>query len=76
MTVESDKCVLAGLCVQTAPDVFDQRERDGVVVLLAEYPSDDLGEAVEDAVLFCPARAIQLDAWGLLFSPLGRWFIS
>jgi len=62
VTIEPGRCVSAGLCVQTAPTVFDQREHDGVVMLLAEHPSDDLSEDVEDAVLLCPARAIQLNA--------------
>ncbi len=34
VTVDKDKCCGAGTCVLVAPDVFDQRDDDGVVVLL------------------------------------------
>ncbi|MFI1016403.1 ferredoxin [Streptomyces sp. NPDC020965] len=61
VTIEPGKCVSAGLCVQTAPDVFDQREDDGVVILLTEHPPGDLSTDIKDAVLLCPAGAIQLD---------------
>jgi ferredoxin len=59
--IESDKCVAAGQCVLSAPDVFDQREDDGVVILLAENPAGDLADDVRDAVMLCPARAIRLE---------------
>lgn len=59
VTVEEDKCVACGQCVLIAPDVFDQREEDGIVVLLAEAPGPDLHEAVRESVLACPAAAIQ-----------------
>ena len=41
VTVEQDKCVAAGQCVLHASEVFDQRDDDGVVVLLNENPSAD-----------------------------------
>jgi ferredoxin len=59
--IESDKCVAAGQCVLSAPDVFDQREDDGVVILLAENPAGHLADDVRDAVMLCPARAIRLE---------------
>ena len=40
--VDRDKCVSAGNCVAHAPDVFDQDEDDGSVVLLDDDPSPDL----------------------------------
>ena len=36
VAVDQDKCCGAGKCVLLAPEVFDQREDDGVVVLLDE----------------------------------------
>ncbi|MFE3946199.1 ferredoxin, partial [Streptomyces sp. NPDC059118] len=33
VTVDQNKCVASGQCVLSAPDVFDQREEDGIVVL-------------------------------------------
>ena len=40
MRVELDepKCVASGQCVMASPEVFDQREDDGVAILLAEEP--------------------------------------
>jgi ferredoxin len=60
VAVEQDKCVGAGQCVLLAPDVFDQRDEDGSVVLLAENPPAELHEDVREAARVCPALAIQL----------------
>lgn len=60
VSVEADKCVAAGQCVLLAPDVFDQREEDGVVVLLDETPGPEHHHAVREAALVCPAAAIHL----------------
>jgi len=60
VTVDVGKCVAAGQCVVIAPEVFDQREEDGVVVLLTETPAPALHEAAREAALVCPAAAIAL----------------
>ncbi|EKX66861.1 ferredoxin [Streptomyces ipomoeae] len=62
MRVEVDvpKCVASGQCVMLAPDVFDQREEDGTVVLLDEAPSNELHDAVRESATVCPAAAIRL----------------
>ncbi|GAA1305767.1 hypothetical protein GCM10009647_024660 [Streptomyces sanglieri] len=36
--IDQDKCVGAGQCVLVAPEVFGQRDEDGVAVLLTEDP--------------------------------------
>ncbi|GAA0643502.1 ferredoxin [Kutzneria viridogrisea] len=59
--IDQDKCVGAGQCVLAAPDVFDQRDEDGIVVLLQEYPPAELHEDVRQAARICPALAIELD---------------
>ncbi len=56
--VEQDRCIGAGNCVLTAPGVFDQREEDGLVVLLQEYPPASESEAIDEAEILCPGRAI------------------
>ncbi|MEU4703775.1 ferredoxin [Nonomuraea dietziae] len=56
---DQDRCVAAGQCVLSAPDVFDQREEDGVVMLRDPTPHPDLHDAVRDAVALCPAAAIR-----------------
>ncbi|RDG39007.1 ferredoxin [Streptomyces corynorhini] len=62
MRVELDepKCVAAGQCVMAAPDVFDQRDEDGVAVVLNEHPGAELHEEVREAAAICPAAAIRL----------------
>jgi ferredoxin len=44
VTVEQDKCVSSGQCVLNASDVFDQRDDDGVVMLLVAHPGVELAE--------------------------------
>ncbi|MEV0035785.1 ferredoxin [Streptomyces sp. NPDC056909] len=61
VTVDQEKCVGAGQCVMLAPDVFDQRDEDGVVVLLTETPAAELHADVRMAAQVCPALAIDLD---------------
>jgi ferredoxin len=56
-----DKCVAAGQCAMFAPDVFDQREEDGVVVVLEESPDVSRGSDVYLAASACPARAIDIE---------------
>ncbi|RSM53325.1 ferredoxin [Actinoplanes sp. ATCC 53533] len=60
VTVATDKCVAAGQCVLLAPQVFDQREEDGVVVLLDETPRPELHDAVRESAMVCPAAAIHV----------------
>jgi ferredoxin len=60
ITVDEDKCCAAGQCVLAAPDVFDQRDDDGVVVLLDPSPPSELHQAARDAAALCPAAAILL----------------
>ncbi|MGV9382774.1 ferredoxin [Nonomuraea sp. NPDC003707] len=60
VSVEADKCVAAGQCVLLAPEVFDQREEDGVVILLDETPAAEHHDAVREAAMVCPAAAIHL----------------
>ena len=61
VTVDQDKCVSSGMCVMNAPDVFDQRDDDGVVVLLIETPSPDQAKNTRDAAAACPALAIHIE---------------
>ncbi|MEV7930817.1 ferredoxin [Kitasatospora sp. NPDC086801] len=56
--VDQHKCVASGQCVLTAPEVFDQREEDGIVVLLTETPPDHLMDDIRQAAVLCPAQAI------------------
>ena len=61
ISVDQEKCCGAGQCVLLAPEVFDQREEDGVVVLLDPEPAESLHDTVREAVAVCPASAITAD---------------
>ncbi|MEU6200737.1 ferredoxin [Streptomyces sp. NPDC047061] len=58
--IDESKCVAAGQCVSAAMDVFDQREEDGIVVVLNENPPAELADAVREAAAVCPALAIRI----------------
>ncbi|MGS2648219.1 4Fe-4S domain-containing protein [Streptosporangium sp. LJ11] len=60
VTVDEDKCCGAGQCVLIAPEVFDQRDDDGIVVLLEPEPGADRHTLVREAAAVCPAAAIAL----------------
>ncbi|MFI8993160.1 ferredoxin [Streptomyces sp. NPDC053542] len=62
ITLDTDKCCAAGQCVLVAPEVFDQRDEDGIVVLLDAQPPAEQHAAVREAAAICPAAAIQVDA--------------
>ncbi|MGW1836419.1 ferredoxin [Streptomyces sp. NPDC002067] len=60
ITIDEDKCCGAGQCVLVAPEVFDQRDEDGIVVLLDRAPSQEQFENVREAAAVCPAAAIEV----------------
>ena len=60
VAVDQDRCIAAGQCVAAAPDVFDQRDEDGVVVLLKATPDAGEEDDVRQAAAVCPALAIQV----------------
>jgi ferredoxin len=59
--VDQNKCVASGQCVLSAPEVFDQRAEDGIVVLRTETPPEGLADDVRQAVALCPAQAIWVE---------------
>lgn len=61
ISIEQDRCVAAGQCAASAPDVFDQRDSDGVVVLLASVAPAGSEDAVRHAATVCPAQAIHFE---------------
>jgi ferredoxin len=61
VTVDQDRCVSSGQCVLNASDVFDQRDDDGVVVLLVPNPGPDSAEETRKAAAACPALAIDIE---------------
>lgn len=59
--VDRDKCVGSGECVFTVPDVFDQDEDDGIVVLLTDAPEEEHWDSARQAARQCPANAIRVE---------------
>ena len=60
VAVNVPKCVASGQCVLIAPEVFDQRDDDGMVVLLDDSPAPEYHDGVREAALVCPSSAIRL----------------
>jgi ferredoxin len=59
--IDQEKCVASGQCVVAAADVFDQRDEDGIVVLLNPAPPAELAADVRHAAAVCPALAITIE---------------
>ncbi|MFI6509517.1 ferredoxin [Streptosporangium sp. NPDC050855] len=60
VTADAASCIGAGMCALTAPEVFDQSEESGTVVLLDETPPPGLHAAVRRARHLCPAGAVSV----------------
>ncbi|WUI01422.1 ferredoxin [Spirillospora sp. NBC_00431] len=56
--VDTGRCCSSGMCAMTAPQVFDQSEDDGTVVLLDPVPAGEDHAAVLEAAEMCPSGAI------------------
>mgnify|MGYP001160552237 CR=1 FL=1 len=55
-----DRCIGAGICVAECPEMFDQSDVDGTVVVLSdEIPGELLGK-VEYAAESCPSETIEV----------------
>ncbi|GHJ40986.1 ferredoxin [Streptomyces sp. TS71-3] len=58
--VDRDKCVASGQCVLTAPEVFDQDDDEGKVVVLDDTPAPAAHGRARQAAAMCPGVAISL----------------
>lgn len=56
--VDRSVCCGAGMCTLTVPEVFDQDEADGLVLVLLPEPPARTHDAVRMAVRLCPCSAI------------------
>jgi ferredoxin len=60
LRIDRERCIAAGMCVLTAPGVFDQDDADGRVLPLVATPAPEWAAAVREAVEMCPSGAITL----------------
>jgi ferredoxin len=60
VVVDMGKCDLHGLCVESAPEVF-QIGDDGELHVLIETPPESLRAKVTAAVRECPTGAISIE---------------
>ncbi|WP_306187935.1 ferredoxin [Streptomyces sp. MK5] len=58
--VDRERCIGAGMCALTAPEVFDQDPDDGLVLLLHAEPPTTRRTAARMAAGVCPSGAITL----------------
>lgn len=61
VTIDQDKCVASGQCVLAAAGIFDQRDEDGIVVLLDPDVPAGREDDVREAAMLCPALAITVE---------------
>lgn len=57
--IDRARCRGAGLCALHAPELFDQAEDDGLVVLLRDRPGPELEESARMAERLCPNSVIR-----------------
>ncbi|MFD7061130.1 ferredoxin [Streptomyces sp. NPDC059906] len=58
LSTDTGKCCSSGQCVAALPEIFDQDDTDGRVVLLVEHAPSALSRELYEAVDCCPAGAI------------------
>ncbi|WP_419992780.1 ferredoxin [Streptomyces boninensis] len=61
ISVDRDRCCGSGLCAWAVPELFDQSDADGTVVLLRPRPAAALHDAARSAADDCPCGAITVD---------------
>jgi ferredoxin len=60
IAADTDVCVGSGMCALTAPELFDQSDKDGTVLLVRPVPAEAQIKDAEDAVRACPSGALRL----------------
>lgn len=73
LSIDRDRCIGAGMCALTAPEVFDQDAEDGLVLLRTAAPPPGLRATARLAAGLCPAAALTvIEEGGAGSSPLGE----
>jgi len=60
VTADRDRCIGAGLCVLTAPKIFEHDDEEGLVTVIDGDPGAEYHDAIRLARELCPSHAIQL----------------
>ena len=60
VVVDRDLCQGHGVCESEAPEVFSVSKK-GVLSILDEHPPEELRAQIEQAVTFCPTRALRIE---------------
>jgi ferredoxin len=60
IVVDRDLCQGHGVCESEAPDVFSV-SKQGVLTVIDENPPEELRPMVEQAVTFCPTKALRIE---------------
>jgi ferredoxin len=58
---DRDICTGAGMCALTAPELFEQDDEVGLVVVKSEHVEGDALVAARKAVGLCPSGALSLE---------------
>jgi len=60
IVVDRDLCQGHGVCESEAPEVFTVSKK-GVLTIVVERPAESLRPVVEQAVAFCPTKALRIE---------------
>jgi ferredoxin len=60
VSAERDRCIASGQCNLIAPEVFDQDDADGLVIVTDENPDPRHEDVVYEAARVCPAQLIEI----------------
>jgi ferredoxin len=60
VVVDVERCCGSGQCTLRVPEVFDQRDEDGLVALVEEFPAEELLPELYEAEDRCPSQAIEI----------------
>jgi ferredoxin len=60
VVVDRDLCQGHGVCESEAPEVFSV-SKQGVMTVIEERPGAELRHGVEQAVAFCPTKALRIE---------------
>lgn len=61
VVVDSDRCQANGLCMDAAPEVFFMDDDDEVVRVRSAEVDPEHREAIDQAVVLCPVRALRAE---------------